>query len=159
VLVVRVHKDILEREAIPDPPRRDKKIWRERYRSIDDFVRHLGVNGTRVVKIFLHRSKDEQRKRSLDRIDNAEKNWKFSNADSKEREFWDDYARAYAECLGETSTSDAPWYVAPGDDKENARLIVSQILVDTLEALDISYPKTSAGREAELPAFRKALVK
>jgi len=159
VLVVRVHKSILDRETIPDPPRHDKKIWRERYRSINDFERHLDVNGTRVVKIFLHLSKEEQRKRFLERIDDSKKNWKFSDADLKEREFWDDYARAYEECLGETSTSEAPWYVAPADDKENARLIVSQILVDTLEGLDMSYPKTTAKREVELQAFRKALTK
>ncbi len=159
VLVVRVHKDILEREAIPDPPRHDSKVWRERYRSINDFERHLDVNGTRVVKIFLHLSKEEQRRRFLERIDDPKKNWKFSDADLKEREFWDDYAVAYAECLGGTSTNAAPWYVVPADDKENARLIVSQIVVDTLEALDMKLPKTSAKREIELQAFRKALTK
>jgi PPK2 family polyphosphate:nucleotide phosphotransferase len=159
VLVVRVHKDILKQEAIPDPPRHDKKVWRERYRSIKDFERHLDVNGTRVVKIFLHLSKEEQRKRFLDRIDDPKKNWKFSDADLKEREFWDDYAAAYEECLSETSTSEAPWYIVPADDKENARLIVSQILVDTLEGLDMSYPKSSGKREIELQAYRKALAK
>jgi len=159
VLVVRVHKDILEREAIPDPPRHDKKMWRERYRSINDFERHLDVNGTRVVKIFLHLSKEEQRRRFLERIEDPKKNWKFSDADLKERECWDDYAVAYGECLGETSTNEAPWYVVPADDKENARLIVSQIVVDTLEALDMKSPKTSAKREIELQAFRKALTK
>ena len=159
VLVVRVHKDILEREAIPDPPRHDKKMWRERYRSINDFERHLDVNGTRVVKIFLHVSKEEQRRRFLERIEDPKKNWKFSDADLKERECWDDYAVAYGECLGETSTNEAPWYVVPADDKENARLIVSQIVVDTLEALDMKSPKTSAKREIELQAFRKALTK
>jgi PPK2 family polyphosphate:nucleotide phosphotransferase len=159
VLVVRVHKDILAREAIPDPPRHDKKLWRERYRSINDFERHLDVNGTRVVKIFLHLSKEEQRKRFLARIDDPQKNWKFSDADLTEREFWDEYVAAFEACLSQTSTSEAPWYVVPADDKENARLIVSQIVVDTLEALDMSYPKTSAKREIELQAFRKALTK
>jgi polyphosphate kinase 2 (PPK2 family) len=158
VLVVRVHKDNLKLEAIADPPRKDKNIWRERYRSINDFERHLGANSTRIVKIFLHLSKEEQRKRFLERIDDPEKNWKFSDADLKEREFWDDYASAYEECLSETSTGEAPWYVVPADDKENARLIVSQILVDTLEGLDMSYPKTSAKRELELQAYRKALA-
>ena len=128
VLVVRVHRDILENEAIPDAPHHDKKVWRERYRSINDFERHLDVNGTRIVKVFLHLSKEEQRKRFLDRIDDPKKNWKFSDADLKERKFWDDYAKAYEECLSATSTSEAPWYVVPADDKENARLIVSQIL-------------------------------
>jgi PPK2 family polyphosphate:nucleotide phosphotransferase len=159
VLVVRVHKDILEQEAVPGAPKHDKRVWRERYRSINDFERHLDVNGTRTVKLFLHLSKDEQRKRLLDRIDNPEKNWKFSDADMKEREFWDDYAQAYADCLSETSTSEAPWYVVPADDKENARLIVSQILIHTLERLDMKFPETSAERGAELQTFRKALAK
>jgi PPK2 family polyphosphate:nucleotide phosphotransferase len=159
VLVVRVHKDDLQQEAIPDPPRHDKKLWRERYRSINDFERHLSVNGTRVVKVFLHLSKEEQRKRFLERIDDPDKNWKFSDADLKERKFWDDYTLAYGECLSQTSTAEAPWYIVPADDKDNARLIVSQILVDTLEGLDMSYPKTSATREIELLGFRKALTK
>ena len=159
VLVVRVHSDLLKQEAIPDPPRQDKKIWRERYRSINAFEQHLDVNGTCVVKIFLHLSKEEQRRRFLERIDDANKNWKFSDADLKEREFWNDYARAYADCLSETSTKQAPWYIVPADDKENARVIISQILVETLEGLDMSYPKTSAKRELELQAFRKALAK
>ena len=159
VLVVRVHRQILDREAIPDPPRHDKRVWRERYRSINDFERHLDVNGTRVVKFFLHLSKEEQRKRFLERIDDPEKNWKFSDADLKEREFWDDYAEAYAECLSETSTSAAPWYVVPADDKENARLIVSQIVLDTFDGLKMSYPKSSAEREEELKSIRKQLTK
>ena len=159
VLVVRVHKDILESEGLADAARHDKKFWRQRYRSINDFERHLDVNGTRIVKIFLHISKEEQRKRLIERIDDPAKNWKFSDADLKEREFWDDYAQAYAECLGETSTEEAPWYVVPADDKENGRLIVSQILVSALEGLDMSYPKTSDSREVELQAFRKSLTK
>ena len=159
VLVVRVHPDILESEAIPDAPHHDKKVWRERYRSINDFERHLDVNGTRIVKVFLHLSKEEQRKRFLERIDDPAKNWKFSDADLKERKFWGDYAKAYEECLSATSTDAAPWYVVPADDKENARLIVSQILLDTLDGLTMSYPKTDAKREIELQGFRKALTK
>ena len=100
VLVVRVHPAILEREAIPDAPHRDKKLWRERYRSINDFERHLHANGTRIVKLFLHLSKQEQRTRFLERIDDPAKNWKFSDADLNERKFWDEYAEAYEECLG-----------------------------------------------------------
>ena len=115
--------------------------------------------GTRVVKVFLHLSKDEQRKRFLERIDDPEKNWKFSDADVKEREFWDDYAKACEECLSATSTDDAPWFVVPADDKENARLIVSQIVLDTFEGLKMSYPKTSAERERELQSIRKELTK
>jgi PPK2 family polyphosphate:nucleotide phosphotransferase len=159
VIVVRVHPEILEHEAIPDAPRHEKKVWKERYRSINDFEQHLHANGTRIVKLFLHLSKEEQLERLLARIDDPEKNWKFSDADVKERQFWDDYAKAFEECLSATSTSDAPWYVVPADDKENARLIVSQILLDTFEGLDMSYPKTSAERESELLAIRLQLTK
>ena len=159
VLVVRVHHDILHREAIPDAPHHDAKVWRHRYRSINDFEKHLMVNGTRVVKFFLHLSKEEQRKRFLERIDDPEKNWKFSDADLKERKFWDGYVKAYEECLSATSTDDAPWYIVPADDKENARLIVSQIVLDTFDGLKMSYPKMSSERERELQSIRKELAK
>ena len=159
VLVVRVHRDILEREAIPDAPRRDKKVWKERFRSINDFERHLSCNGTRIIKIFLHLSKDEQKRRFLERLDKPEKNWKFSDADLKERAFWSDYRKAYEDCLSETSTEYAPWFAVPADDKENARLIVSRILLDTFDALDMRYPKPSAARETELQAIREELMK
>ena len=112
-----------------------------------------------VLKVFLHLSKEEQRKRFLERIDDHEKNWKFSDADIKERAFWDDYAKAYEECLGATSTDEAPWYVVPADDKENARLIVSQIVLDTFDGLKMSYPKMSQDREKEFQAIRKELAK
>ena len=159
VLVVRVHPENLEREGIPDAGRHDRKIWRERYRSINDLERHLDFSGTRIIKLFLHLSKDEQRKRFLARIDDPKKNWKFSDADVREREFWDDYRKAYEECLGATSSSDAPWYVVPADDKENARLIVSQIVLDTFEKLDLEYPETTPKRARELQAIRKELTK
>jgi PPK2 family polyphosphate:nucleotide phosphotransferase len=158
VLIARVHPEILHSEAIPDAPHHDKKIWHDRYRSIVDLERHLHANGTRIVKFFLHLSKEEQRKRFLARIDDPEKNWKFSLADIKERQFWKDYRRAYEECLSATSTKDAPWYVVPADDKENARLIVSQIVLDTLKGLDMAYPKTTAGRHAELLSIREQLA-
>jgi PPK2 family polyphosphate:nucleotide phosphotransferase len=158
VLIVRVHRDILEHEGVPDADRRHK-LWRDRYRSINDFEKHMDVNGTRIVKFFLHLSKEEQLERFLQRIDDPKKNWKFSDSDVKEREFWDDYRKAYEECLGATSTSDAPWYVVPADDKENARLIVSQIVVDTFEKLDLSYPKASPKRVRELQAIRKELTR
>jgi PPK2 family polyphosphate:nucleotide phosphotransferase len=158
VLIVRVHREILEHEGVPDADRRHK-LWRDRYRSINDFEKHLDVNGTRIVKLFLHLSKDEQLERFLERIDDPKKNWKFSDSDLKEREFWNDYRKAYEECLGATSTSDAPWYVVPADDKENARLIVSQIVLDAFEKLDLSYPKTSPERTRELQAIRKELTK
>ncbi|MGP0089843.1 MAG: ADP-polyphosphate phosphotransferase [Xanthobacteraceae bacterium] len=159
VLIVRVHRAILRSEGLPDPPRGHKTVWRDRYRSIVDLERHLYCNGTRIIKFYLHLSKDEQRKRFLQRIDEPEKNWKFSLADVEERKFWKHYMKAYEECLGATSMSDAPWYVVPADDKENARLIVSQIVVDTLEGLKMTYPKTSAARRRELLSIRKRLTK
>ena len=155
VLIVRVHPEILHSEAIPDD---DKSIWHDRYRSIANLERHLHVNGTRIVKFYLHLSKEEQRKRFLARIDEPEKNWKFSLADIAERKFWKHYMKAYEECLSATSTRDAPWYVVPADDKENARLIVSQIILDTLKGLQMSYPKTTDERRQELLEIRKQLT-
>ena len=131
VLIARVHPEILCSEGIPDAPQDDKTVWHDRYRSITNLERHLHENGTRIVKFFLHLSKDEQRKRFLERIDEPEKNWKFSLADIEERKFWKHYMKAYEQCLGATSTSDAPWYAVPADDKENARLIVSQTNIST----------------------------
>ena len=159
VLIVRVHPEILRSEAIPDTPHHDKKIWHHRYRSIVDLENHLHANGTRIVKFYLHLSKDEQRKRFLARIDEPEKNWKFSLADIAERKFWTQYMKVYEECLSATSTGRAPWYVVPADDKENARLIVSQIVIDTFEGLKMSFPKTSAKRRRELLSIRKQLAK
>ena len=157
VLIVRVHPEILRNEALPDPLREEKKFWRERYRSITNLEKHLRANGTRVVKFFLHLSKEEQRKRFLARIDEPEKNWKFSLADVEERKFWKEYRTAYEECLSETSTEDSPWYVVPADDKLNARLIVSNIILDTLKELKMTYPKTDAKRREELQEIRKQL--
>jgi PPK2 family polyphosphate:nucleotide phosphotransferase len=159
VLIVRVHRDILLGEGLPDPPHHDKQLWHERYRSITNLERHLYVNGTRIIKFFLHLSKEEQRKRFLSRIDEPDKNWKFSLADIKERGYWKNYMKAYGECVGATSTRDAPWYVVPADDKENARLIVSQIILDTLKGLKMTYPKTGARRRHELRSIRKQLEK
>jgi PPK2 family polyphosphate:nucleotide phosphotransferase len=159
VLIARVHPEILRAEGLPTKLLDEKTIWRDRYRSIVDLERHLDRNGTRVIKFFLHLSKEEQRKRFLDRIDRPEKNWKFSLADIEERGFWKDYMRAYEKCLGATSTKHAPWYVVPADDKLNTRLIVSRIVLDTIEALDLSYPKTSPARRRELLALRKQLTR
>jgi polyphosphate:nucleotide phosphotransferase, PPK2 family len=159
VLIVRVHPEILRSEGIPDAPHADKEVWHSRYRSIVDMERHLYGNGTRIIKFFLHLSKEEQRKRFLQRIDVPEKNWKFGLADIEERKFWKQYMKAYEECLSATSTRDAPWYVVPADDKENARLIVSQILLDTLEGLKMTYPKAGAERQHELLSIRKQLAK
>jgi PPK2 family polyphosphate:nucleotide phosphotransferase len=159
VLIVRVHPEILRSEGIPDAPHADKEVWHSRYRSIVDMERHLYGNGTRIIKYFLYLSKEEQRKRFLQRIDVPEKNWKFGLADIEERKFWKQYMQAYEECLSATSTRHAPWYVVPADDKENARLIVSQIVLDTLEGLKMTYPKTSAERRRELQSIRKRLAK
>jgi len=157
VLVVRVHPEILRNQGLAEELRDEKNIWEERYRSIIDLESHLYRNGTRTIKMFLHLSKDEQRKRFLERIDEPEKNWKFSLADIHEREYWKDYMRAYEACLHATSTHHAPWYVVPADDKENARLIVSEIVIDALRELKMAYPKTTAKRRRELKAIRKQL--
>jgi PPK2 family polyphosphate:nucleotide phosphotransferase len=159
VLIVRVHPEILAGEGLPDDLLDGKSLWKERYRSIVDMEEHLTRNGTRIIKFFLHLSKEEQRKRFLDRIDDPDKNWKFSLADVTERKFWNDYMKAYEECMSATSTRSAPWYVVPADDKENARLIVSRIIVGTLEALRMTYPKTNAKRRKELQSIRKQLAK
>ncbi len=158
VLVVRVHRDLLQSEDIPDSPHGDSKVWESRYRSIRGLEQHLHANGTRIVKIFLHLSEEEQRKRFLSRIDEPDKNWKISTADIEERRFWKQYRHAYEECLSATSTDDSPWFVVPADDKENARLIVSQIVVDTLEDLGMSYPELTAERTKQLQAIRAGLV-
>ena len=158
VLIVRVHRVILLSEGLPDAPGDDNVLWHDRYRSIADLERHLYGNGTRIIKFFLHLSKEEQRKRFLERIDEPEKNWKFSLADIEERKFWKHYMKAYEECLGATSTSSAPWYVVPADDKKNARLFVSQIVLDALNELEMTYPKTSEERREELLSIRKRLA-
>jgi len=158
VLIVRVHSSILDSESIPGPAP-DESVWNSRFRSIVDLERHLHANGTRIVKVFLHLSKEEQRKRLLARIDEPDKNWKFSVADITERKFWDAYMQAYGHALGATSTADSPWFIVPADDKDNARLIVSQIVLDALEGLKMSYPEVTAARRQELKAIRKQLAK
>jgi PPK2 family polyphosphate:nucleotide phosphotransferase len=158
VLIARVHPEILQGEGIPDTPHDDKTVWPSRYRSIVDSERHLYANGTRIIKFYLHLSKEEQRKRFVARIDEPDKNWKFSQADIAERKYWKHYMKAFEECLSATSTRDAPWYVVPADDKENARLIVSQIILDTFEGLKMAYPKTAAKRRRELQSIRKQLT-
>ena len=159
VLVVRVHPEILRSQGLSEELRDEKSIWKERYQSITDLERHLYRNGTRTVKVFLHLSREEQRKRFLERIDQPEKNWKFSLADIHERKYWKDYTAAYEACLGATSTHHAPWYAVPADDKENARAIVSQIVLDTLKELKMAYPKTTAKRKEELKSIGKLLEK
>jgi PPK2 family polyphosphate:nucleotide phosphotransferase len=159
VLIVRVHPEILHGQGLPPELVDDKTIWRERFRSIVDLENHLYRNGTRVAKFFLHLSEEEQRRRFLERIDEPNKNWKFSLADIRERQHWKQYMHAYAECMRATSTRKAPWYAVPADDKENARLIIAKIVVDTLKGLRMAYPKPTAERRRELLEIRKQLVK
>lgn len=157
VLVVRVHPELLGNEALAARVDKDSDFWEERYESIVTMERHLHRNHTRIVKVFLHLSKEEQRKRFLSRIDVPEKNWKFSMGDIHERKYWKQYQDAYQECVRATSTDHAPWYVVPADDKDNARLIVSQILVDTLRGLKMEYPRVTKERQKELQQIRGAL--
>jgi PPK2 family polyphosphate:nucleotide phosphotransferase len=158
VLIARVHPEILRGEWLPDALLDEKTIWRDRYRSIVDLEGHLHRNGTRIVKLFLHISKEEQQKRLLARLDDPAKNWKFSETDIVERGFWPKYMQAYEACFGATSTEDAPWYIVPADDKRNARLIVSRILVDTLEGMHVGFPESTPERRRQLLAIRKQLA-
>lgn len=159
VLIVRVHPELLRAQGLSEKAIAGKALWEERYQSIRDSEAHLHRNGTRILKFFLHLSKDEQRERLLARIDEPEKNWKFSLGDVKERALWDDYQRAYAAALGATSTEESPWYVVPADDKKNARLIVSEVIIDALRELKMAYPKTTAKRRRELQEIRRQLEK
>jgi|SRR3984885_1381067 len=159
VLVVRVHPELLRSQGLPEELRDEKEVWGHRYDSIANLEKHLHRNGTQIVKIFLHLSYKEQRKRFLARIDEPDKNWKFSGADVHERKYWKHYMRAYEDCFHVTSTQHAPWYIVPADDKENARLIVSQIVLDALRDLKFAFPKTSAKRRLELHAIKKLLAK
>jgi PPK2 family polyphosphate:nucleotide phosphotransferase len=159
VLVVRVHPEILRGQGLPEELCNEKTIWRERYRSIVDLEAHLHRNGTRIIKVFLHQSEDEQRKRFLERVDDPEKNWKFGATDLEERKLWKRYMQAYEACLSATSTAAAPWYVVPADDKKNARLIISEIVLDVFRGLNMAYPKPTSKRRRELQAIRSTLVK
>ena len=157
VLVVRVHPEMLRSQGLSEELLNDKNFWKDRYRSIWELERHLYHNSTRLIKIYLHLSKEEQRRRFLARIDEPDKNWKFSLADIHERKYWDAYRDAYEQCLNATSSNHAPWYVVPADDKDNARLIVSQIVLDGLNDLKMAYPKTTPQRERELHSIRQLL--
>jgi PPK2 family polyphosphate:nucleotide phosphotransferase len=157
VLITRVHPEILRAQGLPSELMDDKAFWHDRYRSILDLEGHLDRNGTKIIKFFLHLSKQEQRKRFLDRIETPGKNWKFSAADVEERQYWKQYMKAYEKCLSATSTRHAPWYIVPADDKPNARLIVSRIVLDVVETLKLSYPKTTASRRRELRSLCKQL--
>jgi PPK2 family polyphosphate:nucleotide phosphotransferase len=157
VLIVRVHPEILASQDIPKETAKDPDFWKHRYASINDLEKHLHRNGTRILKFFLHLSREEQRLRFLDRIEDPRKNWKFSSADLRETRLWTPYMRAYEACMSATSTNHAPWYAVPADDKENARLMISQIIVETLESLRLSYPKASESRLRELQTLRRSL--
>lgn len=156
VLIARVHPDILKAENLPEEG--GKKTWEHRFRAIRDLEWHLHNSGTRIAKFYLHLSKEEQRKRFLARIDDPDKNWKFNPADLEERGYWKDYMHAYQEAISATSTRESPWYIVPADDKRNARLIVSQIVVNLMEVLDLRCPAVNAERRRELEAMRRRLA-
>ncbi len=157
VLIVRVHPEILKSQKTP-PKLVDKNIWDERFEDIRCFERHMARSGTVIRKFFLHLSKKEQKKRFLARLDEPQKNWKFSAGDIHERKYWDDYQNAYEEMIRNTSTEHAPWYVVPADNKWFSRLVISTVLVDTLESLDLSYPKMEDAQKKELEAAKRILV-
>ncbi len=159
VLVVKVHPEILEGQALPEELTRDKNFWEKRYRSINDLEKHLYRNGTRVLKFFLHVSKEEQRRRFLKRIEDPARNWKFSRFDLAERGFWKEYQDAYEDCLSTTSTEHAPWFVVPADDKLNARIVISGIILDAMKRLKMGYPAPDRQRLKELQAMKKLLAK
>jgi len=158
VLIVRVHPEILKAEGVPGDGATGDKLWQQRFESMVDFERHLHRNGTHTVKFFLHLSKAEQRRRFLARIDDPNKHWKFNVGDIAERRCWPQYTHAYAECLSATSRRWAPWYVVPADDKRNARLIVSQVLIETLEAMKLKYPSVSPEQKRRLMEIRRELT-
>jgi PPK2 family polyphosphate:nucleotide phosphotransferase len=157
VLVVRVHPELLAAQHLPAAVLASPDLWQERYESIVAWEAHLHRNGTRIVKIFLHLSKAEQRNRFLQRIEEPEKNWKFNPADARERQFWNRYQEAYEHCLSATSTRTAPWHVVPADDKDDARLIISRIVIEALQGLELKYPRSGKAQRRQLAAIRKAL--
>jgi PPK2 family polyphosphate:nucleotide phosphotransferase len=156
-LVVRVHRDLLQREHLPGFTAPGKKFWQHRFESINDVERHLVRNGTVILKFFLHVSKAEQEKRFLERLNDAKKNWKFSEADLHERLRWDDYMAAYEDMINHTSTEHAPWYIIPADHKWFTHLTVSNIVVDTLKKMDLKYPTPTNAQRAQLALAKEAL--
>jgi PPK2 family polyphosphate:nucleotide phosphotransferase len=157
VIVVRVHPEFLDNQQLPEEVKKDKDLWKNRFKEIRDWEDHLSLNGTHVIKFFLHLSKDEQKRRFLKRIEQPEKNWKFSANDAREREHWDDYMKAYSEAIEATSTDRSPWFIIPADKKWFARLAVSEVIVQTLESLKLKYPKASGAHNAELVEAKKML--
>ncbi|HKO78144.1 MAG TPA: polyphosphate kinase 2 family protein [Flavobacterium sp.] len=157
VLVVRVHEAILKGQKLPEKLI-TKDIWEERFQDIRNFEKYLNRNGTIVLKFFLNVSKKEQKKRFIERVDDPDKNWKFSAADAKERGYWDDYMHAYQELIKNTSTKKSPWYVIPADNKSYARIAIASAIITALDEMDLEYPKVSAEKIAELNAVKKALL-
>ena len=157
VLIVRVHPDILQFQQLPDDTLNDKEIWEKRFKHIRDWEDHLAENGTHIIKFFLHISKDEQKARFLSRIDEEEKNWKFSMGDVKERAMWDDYMKCYKEAMEATSTDKSPWYVIPANKKWFTRLAISEIVVKKLESMDLQYPVLTDKHKSELLEAKKML--
>jgi len=156
-LVVRVHPGILERQMLP-PQLVTKRIWKERFEDIGNFERYLSRNGVAICKFFLNVSRDEQKKRFLQRLEEPEKNWKFSEDDVRERGHWDQYMHAYQDTIRHTAAAHAPWYVVPADNKWFTRLVVAAAVIDTLDSLGLHFPKVSAARRAELAAARVLLT-
>lgn len=156
VLIARVHKDVLDRQRIPEMYK-DKKIWKRRFEHINALEQYMLENGTITLKFFLNVSKEEQKRRFLERIDTPEKNWKFSVSDARERGFWDDYMAAYEDCFNHTSTKVAPWYIIPADDKPFMRLAVAGILADTMKSMKLHFPKVTAEHQTQLLQARKML--
>ena len=157
VLVVRVHEQILRGQKIPEKLI-TKDIWEDRFEDIRNFEKYLNRNGTVVIKFFLNLSKEEQKKRFIERVDNPDKNWKFSAADAKERGYWNDYMHAYEELIKNTSTKKSPWYVIPADDKSYARIAIASAIIHALDEMDLEYPKVSPEKIAELNEVKKALL-
>jgi PPK2 family polyphosphate:nucleotide phosphotransferase len=157
VLVVRVHPEFLAKQKLP-PQLMGKKIWEKRFEDIRNFEQYLARNGVVVRKFFLHVSKKEQKRRFLERIDDPQKNWKFSSNDANERDFWDDYMEAYEQMIQETATKEAPWYVVPADNKWFTRVVVASAVIETLASLDLAYPKVDETKLKELSAAKKKLL-
>ncbi len=159
VLIVKVHTQILHAQQLPEEVlKSESKLWKDRYQDIVNFESHLTHNGTQVLKLFLHISKDEQKERLLKRIDDPQKNWKMNPADIKERAFWGRYMRAYEDCLRNTSTKNAPWYIIPADDKKNARILAGEIVLAEMKKLKTKYPRASKEHLANLKTMRKSLI-
>ncbi|MDO8826660.1 ADP-polyphosphate phosphotransferase [Methylophaga sp.] len=159
VLIVKVHPDILFKQRLADNLPPNKAFWQNRYRSIVEHEAHLHRSGTRIIKFFLHQSKDEQARRFMQRIDDPDKNWKLTTADVEQREFWDDYSKAYEDCINATTSKESPWYIVPADDKQNARLIISEIFLKTLGDLPLAYPQATDAHRLELQSIRDYLEK